>query len=429
MILTIGSSNTFHTSTRGMSSRDVVVVGGGVAGCGTALKLADNGWKVTLLEKDKLLSGTSNRTPGRVNLGFHYPDLDTSVCVLRSAIKFAKTFPGFLIGENLDPSHPLRRGWYLITTDSLFSAKEVMCHYEKLQVVYSRLVEEDSTNAVFGDPELFVRILDISEYKELVDVEKIVIAFETAEHFLDWGKFKTYLCKEIREHDNISVHEHSEVIDIETHDTMRFTLLTKCDKETFNTNYVVNSTWNEIEKLNCLAGFHNPPGSKTNRLKVLLKIQLPEELRESHSMLFSVGPFGMLGNMGNGKGFVTDEKFSTVESCSEILITRTMQRLLNEGPTQEEFNFYGQKILEGISEYIPFLQSAKVEQIQFGIVQTYGAVDILDKHSPCHERAYYGVKSEGPGWISNPSMKLIYFVENAEVILNLLTQQFRQHGE
>jgi glycine/D-amino acid oxidase-like deaminating enzyme len=47
-----------------MIYQKIVIVGGGVAGVGTALKLAGEGYEVTLIEANELLSGSSRSTPG-----------------------------------------------------------------------------------------------------------------------------------------------------------------------------------------------------------------------------------------------------------------------------------------------------------------------------------------------------------------------------
>ena len=61
----------------------VVIIGGGIGGCMAALALAQAGCKVLLLEKNAdLLSGTSNMTPGRMGLGFHYTHAETGLLYL-----------------------------------------------------------------------------------------------------------------------------------------------------------------------------------------------------------------------------------------------------------------------------------------------------------------------------------------------------------
>src|SRR6185312_8797647 len=51
---------------QGARRSDVCVVGGGIAGCSTALALAERGYRVTLLEAERLGWGASGRNGGQV---------------------------------------------------------------------------------------------------------------------------------------------------------------------------------------------------------------------------------------------------------------------------------------------------------------------------------------------------------------------------
>ena len=59
------------------ADRDIVVVGGGIAGYLTAFRLAEAGQEVTLLEADRLFSGTTGRTTAKTsaNQGCVYSEL------------------------------------------------------------------------------------------------------------------------------------------------------------------------------------------------------------------------------------------------------------------------------------------------------------------------------------------------------------------
>ncbi|MDQ8040043.1 MAG: NAD(P)-binding protein, partial [Rickettsiella sp.] len=53
----------------------IAIIGGGVGGCMAGLELAKQfpDVKIIIFDKNnKLLQGTSNCTPGRMGLGFHY---------------------------------------------------------------------------------------------------------------------------------------------------------------------------------------------------------------------------------------------------------------------------------------------------------------------------------------------------------------------
>lgn len=106
--------------------KTVAVIGGGAGGCGSSLALAERGWKVHLFEKNTIFSGTSGITCGRLGLGFHYIDLETSLKLMRATIRLVKTFPGHCVGEDFPSSHPIRRGRYFITNDSLASPHDIL---------------------------------------------------------------------------------------------------------------------------------------------------------------------------------------------------------------------------------------------------------------------------------------------------------------
>jgi gamma-glutamylputrescine oxidase len=54
----------------GEATADVCVVGGGIAGCSTALHLAERGYRVVLLEGKRIAWGASGRSGGQAIFGF-----------------------------------------------------------------------------------------------------------------------------------------------------------------------------------------------------------------------------------------------------------------------------------------------------------------------------------------------------------------------
>jgi gamma-glutamylputrescine oxidase len=59
-----------HEPLRGEQTADVCVVGGGIAGCSTALHLAERGYRVVLLEGRRVAWGASGRSGGQALFGF-----------------------------------------------------------------------------------------------------------------------------------------------------------------------------------------------------------------------------------------------------------------------------------------------------------------------------------------------------------------------
>ena len=95
--------------------RTNVVVVGGVGGCCTALALArTQQFQIYLLEKNgELMRESSDVTPGRMGLGFHYADKETALYYLHATLEFTRKYGRFRqeVGRS-ETLHPLRRGRY-----------------------------------------------------------------------------------------------------------------------------------------------------------------------------------------------------------------------------------------------------------------------------------------------------------------------------
>ncbi len=86
----------------------------------------------------------------------------------------------------------------------------------------------------------------------------------------------------------------------------------------------------------------------------------------------------------------------------------------------------GLQMLEGVAQYIPEMAQATIIDVRFGIVQTAGKLELSDLTDPnnlFHQRDYDGIRQEQIGLISNPCMKLFYFIRNALKVGELLDSQ------
>ncbi|HMZ02603.1 MAG TPA: FAD-dependent oxidoreductase, partial [Burkholderiaceae bacterium] len=63
---------TTSSSARTASDCDVLIVGGGINGCGIARDLAGRGWRVTLVEQDDLAAHTSSSSTKLIHGGLRY---------------------------------------------------------------------------------------------------------------------------------------------------------------------------------------------------------------------------------------------------------------------------------------------------------------------------------------------------------------------
>ncbi len=79
---------------------DVIVVGGGIFGCLSAIELAKRNLSVRLLEQNvELMQGATLNNQNRLHLGYHYPrDVETAKQCQRGFSDFRNTYPECILG-------------------------------------------------------------------------------------------------------------------------------------------------------------------------------------------------------------------------------------------------------------------------------------------------------------------------------------------
>lgn len=412
----------------------VGILGGGAGGVASALELAKQGFIVYLFEKNKdILLGSSNATPGRAGHGFHYIHPKTGILYFGSVLEILQEFPGCLLGAGKCEEHYLHHGIYLIMKQekdlseqnqkfkSLFSSEEILKTYEELRKHYQKKILENPNNKLFGEPEQFFRIRNKEEFSDIVDIDKVEVIVDTREELLNWPEIRKRLCNKINIHPNISVHTSKNVQSVSYNSEGGFNLNT--NQGSFTVDYVINSTWENIEKIDHTMQFRSlPPDYRTLRLKGIVKVILPESLKEKSSMFFCMGPHCMFSNMGDGTAMVTYSPITNINSTTDLELTPEMRGYLNGEATSEQKMTFAQKILEGVSLYIPGMKDAIITDVNFGIIKTLGDVDVFDPESKFHRRDYLGVEEQQLGWISNSCMKLFYFKKNSQLTAAILKE-------
>ncbi len=403
------NKNNNKISQRGFMVSRVIILGGGVAGCGAALEIANTGEdEVVLVEAlDELMSATSDRTPCRLGLGFHYIDPETALKNLEATLAFVRQYPGFRLGEQYSAYHPLRRCRYFVVRNSHFSVDQVLKTYEALKEAYRQACQKDSRNEVFGNPDGFYRILQPAEYEQETHADQILIGIDTAECILDWQNFKAFMIRSLLQHPRIKVYLNTEVTDVRPQASAGspyFMLQCQRKKETFILagDVVINATWHNIEKMNAQMGITDPYMHRTQRLKAMAEVTLPERLLRSHSAVFCFGPHASFTNLETGRGYVTYEPVTNVVSTTELALSEYAEKLLLRNKTcQEETMRIGQAILSGACTYLPDLAQAQLKNVHFGIVRNFGEADIYDAHSPVHLRRESGVEERALSYVIN----------------------------
>ena len=241
--------------------KSIVIIGGGAGGCCTAIELAKTGlYNVSLLEKNQeLMRESSDATPGRLGLGFHYADKTTALHFLHVTVDFVKTYGRFRQEIGRNQSHPLRRGRYFIVKDSLVPARDILDTYEAIKQEYAKMVREDPSCEVFGLPKDIYRILDPDEFKADVEMEKIELGIETAEELLDWPRLREFIVDQLERKENrIFVLTNTNVVTVTPREFGGY------DVDGVNTyhggavriyaDFVVNASWYNISKFNKMLG-------------------------------------------------------------------------------------------------------------------------------------------------------------------------------
>lgn len=456
----------------------VAIIGGGIAGCTTAIQLAKQGHQVVIIEQeDDILQGTSARTPGRMGLGYHYFDSDTAKRYMRQTVEFMKHYQDCFLGD--DSTLHLMNGRYFIVKDSLIGTQDLMASYDEVSGEFEKMCREDEANDIFETTHLH-RALREAEFKDDVNFDNVAYAIETKERLLDWGKFSAKLKLQVEEcgieirHQtkvgnasqrlgggfvlyttkqgqemtkNISPSTSRSTSPSTSRSTSRSTspyitppssfdsetssfLSVKLEEKTNESfDYVVNCSWQNIEFLDEKIGIgnpskkNNPQETTTSRLKLLAEVKLPESLQKKPSMFFCVGPHAMFSNLGNGIGRITYAPITNFGTTTDSKMPEQFERWLSKGLTEEETTELGQKIIDGVAKYIPTMKDAELIKVIPGIVKSKGSVDINDKDSPFHKRDYSGVEEQQIGWIDNAAMKLFYCLGNAKEVTKLLKKQ------
>jgi hypothetical protein len=462
----------------------ILINGGGIAGITTALKLASLGIPSTIIDKrEQLLSETSGCTPARVGHGYHYRDLPTAKIYLQSSITFLKEYcrdpetrERLVIGVSAE-NPELDRGLYFIRKDSQVGADELLQTYEGIREEYARLVTLDPSNKIFGEVEDFFQILNLEDFRGTVDISKMAAVIRTQERLLNWPEFSASLIEKLSSYQRqglISLIAQEEVAKIEYDETSRnrdFKVSTKSGK-TLTASHVVNATWSNIETLDEHLFPEAALEERTNRMKLIASVELPEGARDLPSMFTAMGPYTMFSNEGNLRGKMTYapvtnvldyaiEEFKKTDSSTfdhqlreiwqewilskeiivedlndpeswrdterQLVTPRLYRRWLAERLSEKEREYFGRKILEGVVEAYPALARSVVTKVAGGIVKSNGEVNIRQATSKFHERSDHGLKQRQIGYSDFNGVKLFYAERQARSAVENIVSDIRQN--
>lgn len=417
----------------GNNKINVVVAGAGVAGIFSALELLKTYpyVQVKIIEqKEKILSGTSANTPGRMGLGYHYQDLETALNYMNNTLVFMKKYHDCFIEDESKPN--LENGRYFILKNSIVDPQDLISTYDKLSLEFERLWTSDpEVQKLFPGTCHLHRAIPPSEYSEYVDPKLVHLAIETREKLLDWNSFEKKVLEELSEfieNERVEIVNSTKVLGVSYNEDSSFEI--KLEKKTSegkiktsqSADFFINATWQNIELLN--KKFNISTVKWTSRMKLLAEVRIPESMTNAHSMFFCLGPFAMFSNMGLKKDPQDNSKDSNIARITYANVTNHShypsdempdfyRRLLENDLNEEDMKYLsenGKKIIDGVAKYIPKMSDSSLIRVLPGIVKSVGGVDINDPKSDFHKRREEGIEMVHADYYNIASIKLFYCV-------------------
>jgi len=209
-------------------------------------------------------------------------------------------------------------------------------------------------------------------------------------------------------------------------------------QETWHVSAIINCAWQNIEYFSKQLGLYTPDENRVIRVKVCLRVKLPESLKNVNTCIFSIGPFVSITNLGNGEAVLASEATTNVgyykagthnlpSSLTEIVKGKLSHK---EGKGA----MLAGKILRECTRYLPDLAQSEILKIMVGHVKMIrlstpykGLSSLYQQDSPIHQRLERGVEaaSGAIGYIANSGNKMTYTLHNAQEVCRILDHHFR----
>jgi len=341
----------------------VAVIGGGVFGVMTAIRLAESGNQVNLYERlPGLLQGASANA-NRLHQGFHYPrHEETARQCLRGFQRFQDEF-GSAILEGVT------NAYFIASEGSLTSPEEFLAFCSRLG--------------------LDCRPIDLRRFNP--EVTNVSLGVMTDELVYDPAVLRRLMIERLQR-SGVSVHLGSAIVDIERPGADGLELLIEgSGKARFDA--VVNCSYSEINRLTGRLGHEIQPRLYEYTAGVLVEPNFPAPA----SISILDGPFvTLLPFGGKGDHLLYHVKHQVISEAREPLLDPAW---LDPGsspfaPLDAEQWFQG--LIERCCEFVPALRSARLKRILQGprmVLKDSEATDARPSIITAHDPDYITVLS------------------------------------
>lgn len=364
----------------GARGERIAIIGAGIGGAMTALKLADVGYDVVLIEAgNDIMQATSKQNGQNVHLGFQYP-LDTTGASARkcieAAIQFQKAYGDFA-GKV--------RNVFIANESSLITADDYREYCELIKNIYAQMIKESPDKKVFGEPEDFYKELTAKD-APYVNWDAVDAGFETSEQVIDIDALRKYLKTKLHSARNITFLPDTQVVAVDKKEN-EFVLSTQKNNDgksldvVVRAHQLVNAGWVYSRELGSEQGVELAD-AMTFREKPVLVTHL--ETPEVASSLVMLGGYSAITNTGDGKYTVLaspkNEHAITQQQAAEALDSGLRQ---DRGPKADGIIA---AMLGVTRKFFPAFAGARDSELYHGYMMTQGNVEHSDRASSVHRR-------------------------------------------
>lgn len=381
-------------------TKRIAIIGGGLAGCLTALVLARRGLHCEIFEKNKHeLFEASYFNEGKVHLGFLYAkDFtgETHRLMSRGAASF-RTIVDELTG--FDTVEALSTPFlYAVHRDSLVSPEQFAAHLSRCteEFAHSLRLKNTAGGYVDGRRKVTYELLDKSEWVSDLDQSLFSAVFQTDEFGVDPRILAAAVSRAVRENSRVTLHTSSRVERVLNSPHRRLSLV-NAEDETMGDGYfdiVVNSSWADLLRIDKSMGIPLPV-DWSYRFKLANRVFRPVSAEDLSSVTVVLGAFGDIVNYGKEGGV-----FLSWYPSGRLLMTDDVDLADWNGEDfrSQRTSAYedSRRIWESMSKKVRDLNLNLSEvDSRGGMILATGRLDVDDPTSLLHSRVQIGLKTRG----------------------------------
>ena len=371
-----------------MTESRVVVLGGGIAGCLIASRLADSGYQVTLVDRnERLMSAASRWNEGKIHLGFTYTgtsSLDSARLMIEGAGVFESIIEQ-ITGTAIAESWYSDRVVYLVDPASQFSAEVLWKRANAVADLLARHAETQTGLRRYLADGPMLRWLKPEAAAAATGLGRIAAAWETPERAIAPGPVAELVRSAVAER-NI------EVIRAGINAVRRIGNAWEVDTDagSLRAAVVANCTWESRPMIDATQFDRFAPVSI--RFKYGLFGSGLRRLTDKAPSTRIIGPFGDITPYGNGQAYLTWYP-AGLAGLSDDGIPPTPALMDREALIAET--------LAGLGVDRSILEEPHASwEVAGGYIVAHGYGDIVDAQSPLHDRSCPGARELAPGYVS-----------------------------